>query len=62
MYQVPAHKQLGMPALSPTMTQGNIAQWKKKEGDKISAGDIVAEIETGRCPYKGRVGLSVWQA
>lgn len=31
-----------MPALSPTMTKGNLAKWRKKEGDKISAGDVIA--------------------
>ena len=34
-----------MPALSPTMTEGNIARWHKKEGDTVQAGDIHAEIE-----------------
>ncbi|MEE8173081.1 MAG: biotin/lipoyl-containing protein, partial [Alphaproteobacteria bacterium] len=37
-----------MPALSPTMTEGNIASWMKKEGDKISAGDMLCEIETDK--------------
>lgn len=37
-----------MPALSPTMTEGNLAKWLKKEGDKISAGDVIAEIETDK--------------
>ena len=37
-----------MPALSPTMTEGNLAKWHKKEGDKISAGDVIAEIETDK--------------
>eukprot|EP01122_Echinamoeba_exundans_P007429 TRINITY_DN2294_c0_g2_i1.p1 TRINITY_DN2294_c0_g2~~TRINITY_DN2294_c0_g2_i1.p1 ORF type:complete len:630 (+),score=177.63 TRINITY_DN2294_c0_g2_i1:67-1956(+) len=37
-----------MPALSPTMTEGNLAEWKKKEGDKISPGDILAEVETDK--------------
>ena len=37
-----------MPALSPTMTEGNIASWMKKEGDKISAGDLLCEIETDK--------------
>ncbi|MBM3481921.1 MAG: pyruvate dehydrogenase complex dihydrolipoamide acetyltransferase [Alphaproteobacteria bacterium] len=37
-----------MPALSPTMTEGNIARWLKKEGDKIKSGDILAEIETDK--------------
>lgn len=37
-----------MPALSPTMTEGNIAKWLKKEGDKVSPGDVIAEIETDK--------------
>lgn len=44
----PLHVVLTMPALSPTMSQGNIAKWKKKEGDKIEAGDILCEIETDK--------------
>lgn len=37
-----------MPALSPTMTEGNLAKWLKKEGDKVSPGDVIAEIETDK--------------
>ncbi len=37
-----------MPALSPTMTEGNIATWMKKEGDEISSGDLLCEIETDK--------------
>lgn len=37
-----------MPALSPTMTQGNIGMWKKKAGDLISPGDVLVEIETDK--------------
>jgi pyruvate dehydrogenase E2 component (dihydrolipoamide acetyltransferase) len=37
-----------MPALSPTMTQGNLARWLKKEGDKVKPGDVLAEIETDK--------------
>ncbi len=37
-----------MPALSPTMTEGNLAKWLKKEGDDIIAGDVIAEIETDK--------------
>ena len=40
--------ELKMPALSPTMEQGNLARWLKAEGDIISAGDILAEIETDK--------------
>ncbi len=37
-----------MPALSPTMTEGTLAKWLVKEGDMISAGDVIAEIETDK--------------
>ncbi|GAB7344053.1 hypothetical protein MBLNU457_1970t1 [Dothideomycetes sp. NU457] len=37
-----------MPALSPTMTEGNIATWKVKEGDSFSAGDVLLEVETDK--------------
>ena len=37
-----------MPALSPTMESGTLAKWIKKEGDKIKAGDVIAEIETDK--------------
>ena len=37
-----------MPALSPTMTEGTLARWLKKEGEAIRAGDIIAEIETDK--------------
>ena len=37
-----------MPALSPTMEKGNLAKWVKNEGDKVKAGDVIAEIETDK--------------
>ncbi|MFC7551829.1 pyruvate dehydrogenase complex E1 component subunit beta [Pseudoroseomonas wenyumeiae] len=37
-----------MPALSPTMTEGKLARWLKKEGDTVAAGDVIAEIETDK--------------
>ena len=37
-----------MPALSPTMEEGKLSKWLIKEGDKVSAGDIIAEIETDK--------------
>ena len=37
-----------MPALSPTMTEGNLAKWHKKEGDNVKAGEVIAEIETDK--------------
>ena len=40
--------QILMPALSPTMEEGNLAKWLVKEGDSVSAGDVIAEIETDK--------------
>ena len=40
--------QILMPALSPTMTEGNVASWLKSEGDQVAAGDILCEIETDK--------------
>ncbi len=40
--------QILMPALSPTMTEGNVASWLKSEGDEVAAGDILCEIETDK--------------
>ena len=37
-----------MPALSPTMTEGKLAKWLKKEGELIKSGDLIAEIETDK--------------
>ncbi|ASC04290.1 acetyltransferase component of pyruvate dehydrogenase complex [Acetobacter pasteurianus] len=37
-----------MPALSPTMTEGKLARWLKKEGDTVNSGDVLAEIETDK--------------
>jgi len=51
-----------MPALSPTMTEGKLAKWHKKEGDTVKAGDIIAEIETDKATMEfeavdeGRIG------
>ena len=40
--------QILMPALSPTMTEGKLARWLKKEGEAVRSGDIIAEIETDK--------------
>ncbi|XP_022152583.1 dihydrolipoyllysine-residue acetyltransferase component 2 of pyruvate dehydrogenase complex, mitochondrial [Momordica charantia] len=45
---LPPHQEVGMPSLSPTMTEGNIARWLKKEGDKISPGEVLCEVETDK--------------
>ncbi len=44
-----------MPALSPTMEEGNLARWLVKEGDAISAGDVIAEIETDKATMEVEV-------
>ncbi|MFZ5608496.1 MAG: pyruvate dehydrogenase complex E1 component subunit beta [Pseudomonadota bacterium] len=40
--------QITMPAMSPTMEEGTLARWLKKEGDVVAAGDVLAEIETDK--------------
>ena len=37
-----------MPALSPTMEEGTLSKWLKNEGDKVTSGDVIAEIETDK--------------
>ncbi|KAL6948675.1 pyruvate dehydrogenase complex dihydrolipoamide acetyltransferase component (E2) [Hanseniaspora vineae] len=44
----PEHTIIGMPALSPTMTQGGLAVWSKKVGDKLEPGCVIAEVETDK--------------
>ncbi|KAF8062077.1 LTA3 [Scenedesmus sp. PABB004] len=44
----PDHVALAMPALSPTMERGNIVAWHVKEGDEVSAGTVLADIETDK--------------
>jgi pyruvate dehydrogenase E2 component (dihydrolipoamide acetyltransferase) len=54
--------QILMPALSPTMTEGAVTRWLKKEGDEVHSGDIIAEIETDKATMEyeavdeGRLG------
>ncbi|XP_047940128.1 dihydrolipoyllysine-residue acetyltransferase component 2 of pyruvate dehydrogenase complex, mitochondrial-like [Salvia hispanica] len=45
---LPPHQEIGMPSLSPTMTEGNIAKWMKKEGEKLAPGDVLCEVETDK--------------
>ena len=40
--------EITMPKLSDTMTEGTLVAWKKKKGDKISSGDVIAEVETDK--------------
>ncbi|KAI1318707.1 pyruvate dehydrogenase complex dihydrolipoamide acetyltransferase component (E2) [Mortierella claussenii] len=44
----PSHITINMPALSPTMTMGNIGTWQKKVGDTVAPGDVLVEIETDK--------------
>src|SRR5260370_33197094 len=54
--------EIRMPALSPTMTEGNLARWLKKEGEEVHWGDVIAEIETDKATMEyeaadeGRLG------
>ncbi len=54
--------EIRMPALSPTMTEGNLAKWLKREGDEVHSGDVLAEIETDKATMEfeavdeGRLG------
>ncbi len=54
--------QVLMPALSPTMEEGKLAKWLKAVGDEVSAGDVIAEIETDKATMEveavdeGRLG------
>src|SRR5204862_6091357 len=43
-----AMPEIQMPKLSDTMTEGTLVAWKKKKGDQVSAGDVLAEIETDK--------------
>lgn len=51
-----------MPALSPTMTKGNLIKWYKKEGDEVSSGDVIFDVETDKAtmeveaPGDGKLG------
>ncbi|CAK6953843.1 dihydrolipoyllysine-residue acetyltransferase component of pyruvate dehydrogenase complex%2C [Scomber scombrus] len=47
-YSLPPHQKVELPALSPTMQTGTIARWEKKEGEKISEGELIAEVETDK--------------
>src|SRR3982751_1150342 len=57
-----------MPALSPTMTEGTLAKWLKKEGDNVKAGEVIAEIETDKATMEveavdeGKMGKILIQA
>ncbi|KAM6334477.1 dihydrolipoyllysine-residue acetyltransferase component of pyruvate dehydrogenase complex, mitochondrial [Alca torda] len=51
----PPHMQVTLPALSPTMTMGTVQRWEKKVGEKLSEGDLLAEIETD----KATIGFEV---
>ena len=56
-----------MPALSPTMTEGNLAKWLKNEGEAVKPGDVIAEIETDKATMeveanRKRLGISARQS
>ena len=51
-----------MPALSPTMTEGKLSKWLKKEGDEVKSGDVLAEIETDKATMEVEASMrDFWQ-
>jgi len=65
---LPPHIKVALPALSPTMESGTIVTWEKKEGDQVSEGDLLCEIETDKAtmgfetPEEGYLAKIVIQA
>jgi hypothetical protein len=49
---LPYHLVVGLPALSPTMERGTLGEWYVKEGDRFSAGDGLAKIETDKAAVR----------
>lgn len=56
------HTVLKMPALSPTMTQGNLTRWRKKPGDAITAGQVLCDIETDKATMEFEAAEDSWMA
>merc|ERR1712096_215774 len=65
---LPPHNKVALPALSPTMEVGTIVTWEKKEGDQVSEGDLLCEIETDKAtmgfetPEEGYLAKIIIQA
>lgn len=65
---LPSHTMVNLPALSPTMENGSIVSWEKKEGDKLNEGDLLCEIETDKAtmgfetPEEGYLAKIIIQA
>ena len=45
---LPEHKEVKLPALSPTMNTGTIVSWEKQEGEEVMDGDVLAQVETDK--------------
>ena len=45
---LPEHKEVKLPALSPTMSTGTIVSWEKQEGEEVMDGDVLAQVETDK--------------
>lgn len=60
---LPPHTELLMPALSPTMTQGNLVAWKVQEGQELAPGDVLAEVETDKATlsWENQVREPAWE-
>lgn len=65
---MPQHLKVVLPALSPTMERGTIVRWTKAEGERLSEGDLLAEIETDKAtmgfetPEEGYLAKIIIQA
>ena len=59
---LPDHKEIRLPALSPTMSTGTIVAWEKNEGDEIMDGDVLAQVETDKATMDMDSAMSGYMA
>ena len=58
----PPHKRLTLPSLSPTMEEGAVAKWHKKEGEELSPGEVLLDIETDKASMPFEIEDDVYLA
>ena len=59
---LPDHKEIRLPALSPTMSTGTILSWEKEEGEEITDGDVLAQVETDKATMDMDSAMSGYMA
>ena len=59
---LPSHKEIRLPALSPTMSTGTIISWEKEEGEEITDGDVLAQVETDKATMDMDSAMSGYMA